>query len=196
MKYYILLAVFFTSHLMVAGELSEKELKRLREVEIGGVRVDTWKNNDREKFERLEVDTSQNMEDPIELDMTRFRMRLIVELTDRQGQTYLVQFTGNAPEYYESEYQGEDHWRLHMAHGNLERFKTTAYAIQYGFMDGKTFVPLAEVEDDSDEMLDRVRKRTTLLFPGKVYLWHSYMYDDSNGEVTESDPKDIKNLKK
>ncbi len=195
MKIYILLAVFFASHLPSFGELSDKEMKRLRDVEIAGIRIDTWKNKEREKSELLEVNTFQSEDDPDEYDMTRFRIRLAVELTDKQKQTYLVQFTGIAPEDFDSEYQGEDYWQLYMAHGDLERLKITGYRVEYGLMDGDTFVPLAQEEKDSEKMLDGLRQRTTRLFSGKVYLRHYYMYDDSTEGVTESVPRNIRALK-
>jgi len=195
MKVYMLLAVFFASYLMAVGELSDKEMKRLRDVEIAGIRTDTWKNKDREKYETLEINTFQSEDDPLNYDMSRFRMRLVVELTDKQKNTYLVQFAGKAPEDYDSEYQGEDYWTLYMAHGDLERLSVSGHAIQYGIMDDETFVPLAEEMDHYDDVLDRVRARTTRLFPGKVYLRHYYMYDDSNDGVTESVPSNIRAIK-
>ncbi|MBI9021169.1 MAG: hypothetical protein JEZ10_07950 [Verrucomicrobia bacterium] len=195
MKIYLLLAVLFTGHLMASGELSEQELKRLKDVEISGTRTDTWKSDDREKFETLEINTCQNMNDPVELDMTRFRMRLVVELTDKEKNTYLVKFTGNALGNYESGYQGEDYWELYMAHGDLERLDVSGYIIQYGIMDGGTFVPLAEKQDGSTEMMDRMRKKTTRLFPGKVYLRHSYQYEDTTARMMISDQRNIRAIK-
>ncbi len=44
--------------------------------------------------------------------MTQFQMRLAVELTDKQKKTYLIRFKGNAPEDYDSEYQGEDYFHI------------------------------------------------------------------------------------
>jgi len=196
MKTYLLLIAFCASQLSSFGELTEKEQKQFKSnVEIGGIRADTWKSKDREKFEVLEVNTFQSEDDPIEYDMSRFRMRMVVELTDRQKETYLVRFTGNAPEDYDSEYQGEDYWMLRIAHGSFERLKISAYAIQYGILDDETFISLVEAEDHSEEMLERVKTGETVLFPGKVYLRHYYMYDDSSEGVTESVPKNIKAVK-
>ncbi len=196
MKSYLLLIVLLVSHLPAFGELTEKELKQFKSnLEIGGVRADTWKSEDREKFELLEVNTFQSEDDPLNYEMNRFRLRLVVELTDKQGNTYLVKFAGNAPADYDSEYQGEDYWGLYMAHGDLERLKISGYVVQYGLMDGETFIPLAEDEDDAEEMLERVRNRTTKLFPGKVDLRHYYMFEDSNEGVTESIPVKIRRVK-
>lgn len=195
MKAYILLAVFFASHLLAVGELSDKEMKRLRDVEISGIRTDTWKNKEREKFETLEVNTFQSEDDPLNYDMSRFRIRMAIELTDKQKNTYLVQFTGNAPEDYDSEYQGEDYWTIYLAQGDLDRLKVSGYAIQYGIMDDETFVPLAEEMDHYNDVIDGLRTKKTVLFPGKVYLRHYYMYDDSTDGVTESVPRNIRAIK-
>ena len=196
MKNYLLLTMFLASHLLAVGELTDDELKQFkREFEIAGVRDDTWRSEDRKKYERIEVNTFQFEDDPENYDMTRFRMRLVVELTDKQKNTYLVQFTGNAPEYYDSEYRGEDYWNLDMEHGDFDGLKVSAHLIQFGIMDGETFISLAEDKDNVDDMLERVRQRETVLFPGKVYLRHYYMYDDSGSGLTESAPVNIKLVK-
>ncbi len=196
MKKVLFLSVFCASQLLVFGELTDKELKQFKsELEIAGVRADTWKNADRSKSELLEVNTFQSEDDPDNYDMSRFRMRLVVELTDTEKNTYLVQYTGNAPEERDSEYQGEDYWKLYMAHGEFERLKISAYIVQFGIMDGETFVSLAEDESKSKDMLERVRQRTTVLFPGKVYLRHYYMYNDTGLGSTESTPVNIRRIK-
>jgi len=196
MKIYLLLVVFFASHLLAFGELTKDELDRFESnVKIAEVRTDSWKSDDREKYEVLEVSTFQSQDDPQQYDMSRFQIRLVVELTDNQKNTYLVKFTGNAPEDYNSDYKGEDYWRLYMAHGDLGRFKITGYAIQYGFMDDENFVPLAAEEDDSEKMLERARAQTTCLFSEKLHLWHYYIYDDSSEGDTESPEVNIRLVK-
>lgn len=195
-KIYLLLAVLFASHLLAFGELTDKDLKQFESnLEIGGVRITSWKNDDREKYEVLQVNTLQSQDDPRQYDMSKFRVRLAVELTDSQKNTYLVKFTGNAPEDYNSDYNGEDYWKLYMAHGDLGRIKISGYVVEYGFMDGETFVVLAVDEDDSEKMQARVQQQTTQLFPGKVYLRHYYMYDDSSEGDTESTEMTIKRVK-
>jgi hypothetical protein len=197
MKVYLLLVVFLATHLHAFGELTAKELKQFKsELEIGGARTSTWKGDDRKKSELLEVNTFQSEDDPLTYDMSRFQMRLVVELTDKNSNTYLAKFIGNAPESYDSEYQGEDYWKFYMAHGEYERLKITGYVVQYGIMDGETFVSLAEDESKSDKMLERVREQTTTLFSGKVYLRHYYMYIDSGIGLTESTPVNIRAVKK
>jgi hypothetical protein len=197
MKYILFLTFLIASHLPVFSELSKDELKQFKsELEIAGVRVETWKSEDRNRYERLEVNTIQSDDDPFNYDMSRFRIRMVVELTDRQKNTYLVQFTGNAPADRDSEYLGEDYWRLYMAHEEFDRLKVTAHYIQYGIMDDETFVPLAEDKDNVDEMLERVRKRETVLFPGKVYVRHYYIYNDMTfGGGAESTPVNVRRIK-
>ncbi len=196
MKINLLLAVFSASTLMAYAELSADELKVFKnELEIAGVRAETWKGEDRSKFERLGVNTFQSNDDPNNYDMSRFRLRLVVELTDKDDITYLAKFTGQAPEDYDSEYLGEDYWGLYMAHGDLERLKISGYIVQYGIMDGETFIALAEEEKKSKEMLERVRERTTKLFPNKVYLRHYYIYTKTGFGSTESTPVNIRLVK-
>jgi len=195
-KTYLLLAVFFASHLLAFGELTKDELKQFkRSLEIGGVRDSTWKDDDRNKYEVLEVYTLQNQDDPSQYDMSRFRIRLIVEVTDSEKKTYLVKFTGKAPEDYEANYRGEDYWDLHIPHGDLGRLKISGYSIEYGLMDGETFVPLAQEEDDSEEMLEREKQGESELFEGKVFLWHYCIFEDSSRGDQQSTKVKIKRVK-
>jgi hypothetical protein len=196
MKIYLFLAFVFASRLVAFGEFDEKELKHFKKnVEIAGVHEDTYKNDDREKSETLEVNTFQDSDDPLEFDMSLFRIHFVVELTDKQKNTYLVQFKGKPSADYDSEYQGEDYWTLYMPHGDIERLKISGYMVRYGIMDDDTFVLLAEEEDHSEKMREGVINRTTHLFPGTVRLRHYYMYDDSNDGVTESIPANVKKVK-
>jgi len=114
MKYYLLTAILFTSCLISAAELSKNEMKRLRDVSIGGTRIDDWRNDDREEFLVLEISIAHAPEDPREFDMSRFRVRLAVELTDKQKNKYVVQFTGSPTPDYPYEYLGEDFWKFYM----------------------------------------------------------------------------------
>ena len=196
MKKYWIAALLAAVCLPLFGELTEKDLKHFKSnVEIAGIREDTWKNEDREKSETLEVNTFQDSDDPLEYDMSMFRIRFIVELTDKQKNRYLVKFKGKPSADYDSEYQGEDYWTIYMPHGDLERLKVSGYLVQYGIMDDENFILLAEEEDDSDDMLEGVRNKTTLAFPGKIRVTHYYMYDDQDDGVTESIAKKIREVK-
>jgi hypothetical protein len=196
MKWFVLPAVLFAFLLPVFGELSLRELKQFEsDLEIGDVREETWRNEDREKYEVLAINTYQSDSDPDNYDMSRFRMRIVVELTDKQKKTWLVKFTGNAPEERDSEYMGEDYWKLYMAHGDLERPEISGYIIQYGIMDDETFVVLSLEEKNADGMLERVRARTTVLFQGKLYLRHYYLYNDRTfGGGAESTPVNVRRI--
>lgn len=188
MKYYLLSILFFVSCMVTVGELSKDDLKRLREVDVAGIREDTVKNDDREKSEVLAVNTFQNEDD----DGPGFRMRVVIELTDKAKTKYLVQFTGDRPDGLDSEYTGEDYWAVSMPHGELDRLKITGYLVQYGFMDDDTFILLAEEEDDSEDMLEGVRARTTRSFPGRVRLKHYYMFIDETEGMLESMPQSLR----
>lgn len=196
MKNYFLLIVFFTCNLMAFGEFTEKEVKRLeRDIDIAGVRDMKWKDDNRNKFQVLEVFVVQNKYSPEEYDMTQFRMQLIVEVEDKDDNIYLIRYTGKIPEdYYNVDYEGEDYWKLYISNGDLGKLDISAYSVKYGIMDGETFVPLTEDEDDAEELLEREEQGESKLFPGKVFLSHYYMYKDSNG-ITESLPRKINPVK-
>ncbi|MDD3276108.1 MAG: hypothetical protein PHP93_03545 [Kiritimatiellales bacterium] len=191
MKYNLLLIVFFASRLLSFGELSEKEIKQLkRDVQIAGVRTNTQRTEDRKKIEILQVNTFQNQD-----DSSVYRIRFAVELKDKEKKTYIAEFTGAPSGDYDSEYEGEDYWELYMPYEELEGLNVTAYAIQYGVMDGETFLPLADVQKNYEKMMDGIAKKTTSPFPAKVMLFHYYMYDDSTDGSTESTPQRVKAVK-
>jgi hypothetical protein len=191
MKYNLLLIVFFASRMLSFGELSEKEIKQLkRDVQIAGVRDSTQRTEDRKKIEILQVNTFQNQD-----DSSIYRIRLAVELRDKEKKKYIAEFTGDSSGDYDSEYEGEDYWELYMPYEDLEGLNVTAYAVQYGVMDGETFLPLAEVQKNYEKMMDGIAKETTSLFPTKVILFHYYMYDDSTDGSTESISQRVKAVK-
>lgn len=193
---YLQFIVFFSLCLTAVAELSEDDAEHFdRYLQIYKVKDFTWRNDDRDKFEVVQVSTLQSPEDPKLYDMSLFRMRMVVELTDDQKNTYLVKFTARAREDFDSEYAGEDYWELYIPYGDLGRLKISGYIVQYGLMDGDTFVVLADDEDDSEKILERVRAQTTLLFPGKVFLSHYYMYENAYDAKTESSRVKLKFVK-
>jgi len=183
--------VMILTPLLVCGALSEDDVKELESsLDIAGVRDDTFKNDDREKFEVLEVNTFRDQDD------VNFKLciRMAVEVTDRQKKTYLAEFTGTSPEDYDSEYEGEDYWLLYMPYGSMDRLKITAFAVQYGVMDEDVFVPFVG-EYDGVKTIEELQQRTTTPFPGKVSLKHYYMYEDSVEGSTESILRTLKAVK-
>ena len=182
--------------LMVAGswtafaELTEDERDRLEDLEIAGVGNDTEKDDDRNKIEVLEINTFQSEDD----DGEGFRIRIVAELVDKQKKLYRVDFKGNRPGGINSEYTGEDYWLLYMPHGELERVKLTAYAVQYGFMDGDDFIVFAE-DLDGVETVDELLERAAEPFPEKVRLKHYYIYEDSSEGERDSIAQSVREIK-
>jgi hypothetical protein len=171
------------------GELSRDALKRLEDVEISGVREDTYKDDDHKKYEMLEINTFQN-----EDDREGFRIYIVVELEDKYKTKYLTGFKAAQPGGMSSDYTGEDYWKFYIPHGEMERLKITAYAVLYGIMDGNQFILLAE-DYDGVKSIDEFRGHQYVSFPGKVRLMHCYMYNDSASGDTESYYKTLPELK-
>lgn len=186
-----ILSVLFTCSICAAvfGEFSKDDLKRLEDVEIAGVREDTYKDDDRLKYEMLEINTFQN-----EDEMDGFRIYILVALEDKQKHQYLTGFKAAQPVGKSSDYTGEDYWRFFMPHGDLERLKISAYAVLYGIMDGDDFMLLAE-DYDGVKSLDELQGNVYQTFPGKVRLMHCYIYGDSEDGDTESFYKTLPAIK-
>lgn len=173
---------------MANGELTKRQQKWLKDLDIAGVRTKSERDEDNRKkrYWLFQVETTQSPnEDNIE---DGFRIRIVVELIDKAKNTYLVDFTGNRPEMeYAIEYQGEDYWRMFLPFEKLDTPKINAYAIQYGFMDGETFVPFTEkIKARGIKTLDELAARTKTPFPGTVTVKWYYVYDDENEGTTDS----------
>lgn len=189
-KHGLLVVLLVAGCLTAFGELSKDELNRLEDLEIAGVRVDTDKDDNRNKIEVLEINTFQSDDDKGE----GFRIRIVVELIDKEKNLYRVDYTGNRPSGLDSEYTGEDYWQLYMPHGDMERLKVTASAVQYGFMDGEEFHVFAE-DCDGTKTLDELLSRTAVPFPETVRLKHYYMYIDSSRGEEESISRSVRQIK-
>lgn len=159
---------------------SKEEKKVLRETELGGIKTTNWKNDDREKFMVLEINSYQAGRDDA---MQGHRISIAVEVTDKAKNTYLATIIADQPAP-ESIYTGEDRWEFRMPEGDLERPKITAYAVQYGIMDEDTYVILDEDYDDVDSM-EELKERTTTPLPGNVVLRNYYTIDDPTQGTTE-----------
>ena len=190
MKRYMLLVIFCLSCFAAVGaDFSEKELKRLRaRVKIGSVDDLTIKNDDREKVEVVKVYTYQEQGD-LNKHYT-YRIRVAVELTDKEKNTCFARAEraqGNVCEkgFQITDYIGKDDWEMHIPHGNLERPKITAYAIQYGILNEGEFIVLAEDYDDVDTMEELMERTTTRLQNVKT-IDHYYWYEDQNNDDARS----------
>jgi hypothetical protein len=176
------------------GELDDVALGLLDDIEILGVNNDTFRDKDRNKSIVLEVETSQYA-DGEESIPEGFRMRFVVELTDKKTKKqYLVDYTVDRPGdmEYEFEYTGQDHWFLYMPYGEMSGPKITGYVVQYGFMDGDNFLIRGEEFDDV-KTLDELVARNKTPYPDNPKLYklrvkYYYMYNDEEEGEMELDP--------
>ena len=177
----------------------ERDAKTLSDTQIGGVRVGKFKDKEtREKFIMIEINTYQAGYDET---LAGYRMYVTAEVTDKDDNTYLVEYVCSQTDDIDSEYTGDSYWELYIPHGDLERPKVTAYAVYYGVMDDEDgyldgndrFVVIDEDFDDVDSF-EELKERTTTPFEGDVYMKHYYMYDDPAEGTTESFKDRPKNL--
>ena len=184
MKRYVLLLLVFCLGGFVASaeEISEDVIKKLkRSVKIGSVTDSTIRDDYDEKVEIFKFYTSQN-----EADEFNFRVRVAVEMTDKQKNTYVARMMRGQGEV-DSEYTGEDTWKFQIPHGDLERPKITAYVIQYGIEYEGEFIILAEDYDDVDtleELLERSTDETSI----SGDKGHTYTFRDGDEGVSDSIP--------
>ena len=183
-RYVVSLCVVAAAFVSLGAELS-KDLLKLQEdlssrTKIGTVNDTTLRDNDK-KFEVLKCSTNQ---DPRKKDLN-FRMRVTVELTDKAENTCWAQINREQGPV-DKEYTGEDVWEFRIPHGEMEKPKVTAYAVQYGILKDGEFIPVAEkfskvdtVEEITSKSANRIEFSQTL---------HYYSYNNSEGEKMSSSP--------
>lgn len=144
-----------------AGDTAELINRLQKRVKVGTVSDSTTKNDAGEKLTVLKFHTYQDERD----SQYDFRIRVTVELTDKEEKIYAGQLLspqGGVPK----EYTGEDDWEFQISHGELDRPKMTAYAIEYGIFQQKTFIPVA-AELKKAESADKIMKRSSGRVPVK-----------------------------
>lgn len=172
--------------LPLCGEELSAETVKLKEklaktVKIGTINVDTARDSENKKSEVFKFHTYQDERDK---DLI-FRVRVTVEMTDKAGNTCFAQFNRAQGAVHE-EYTGEDDWIFQVAHGDMDKPKISAYAIQYGILQDGVFVPVAEKlwkVDSVDEITKRTSCRTEF-----IKNQHSYWYRNSDDETVSSSP--------
>jgi len=182
-RYIILLAFCLNCFTSFGAELSDEivELKKSRKskVKIGSVSDDTIRNDEDKKIEVLKFHTYQYEDDEL-----TYRICVTVELTDNQDDVYFAQLAREQGSVHK-DYTGEDSWEFQIAHGDLEKPKLTAYAIQYGFFTDGIFVPIAEEFDDVDR-LEEITERATAGRIDMQITKHTYQYEDEDDEIQTS----------
>jgi len=181
MKHYMLLAVFCLSCFASFGAgLSEDEMERFKKsVKIISINEDTVRGDDDSKSEVIKFSTYQDEND----DALNFRMRITVELKDKSKKTYFAQMA-RGQGALDSEYTGEDNWEFKIPHGDLERPKISAYAIQYGILCEGEFIPVVEEFDDVDSA-EEITVRTTTRIDIQSTK-HTYSYRSGDDEILQS----------
>ena len=174
MKYTMILVALFVSCVTSLGEIERKQLKKLeRLVRIDAIRESTDKRNHDKKYEVLKIDYSSE-----DTGLEEVLIRVTVELTDKDKNTYLVEELHGYGTFPEDTYLGEGDWALRMPHGSLERLKITGYAVENGVLDGKEFVPFNGEYDDV-KTYEELTARTTTPFPGECKLGGTISVDSN-----------------
>lgn len=146
------------------GEISEDELDEYSDViEIDGVTERSDERRDQE-YEILEIRFSGgNDRDDVKY-LPKIQIRFAVEITDKKTKkTFLFEKQREHGDFsnFGDRYEGEGYWTLEIPHiPRIERLEISAYSLQYGVMDGETFIPFEEEFDDVDsyeELIERTK---------------------------------------
>jgi hypothetical protein len=166
---------------VAAGALTSDEIEDLKKkVKIGSVSDDEMEEDD---VEYMQV-KFYTIQDEDSADEHAFYVKVTVELTDKKTKTVCYAQFARMQGAVDTEYTGEDNWEFVVPFGDLEKPKITAYAVQYGVIEDKEFIVLAEQMDDVDtveELTTRTPTRTT----EKPRILHQYSYRDIGSEDEE-----------
>lgn len=174
MKKWIFMLAVLINLLTGYGEISEDVLDDCEDlVKITSVEDTTDQDRrDRDKkTEVLEIGFSGGEKLDIEEEelLEKVWFRVAVEITDKaEEKTYFAekkQKNGT----FSREYIGHGSWEFKVPYGDIERVEISAYAVQYGVMDGDTFVPFLEEYDDVDSY-EELKQRSTTPYPEKIRL--------------------------
>jgi len=192
MKYQMLLIAFCASCFMAAGELSEKEMKKLRRyVKIGSVSTSTLRGDDRKKTKVIRFTTTQDQQ-----AQESYALRITAEVETKSGDTYCVQLMRKQPDVSGYEYLGEDLWEIHIPEGEMERPKFSGYVIEYGFMENGELITIAEEVDDVDTAEEITTRCETRLDDKQVRVKHAYVYLEDSGGGEERVESIMRTLRK
>jgi len=145
----ILFSIFFSTT-TIAAELPAN-LKELQEelgdkIKLMSVDDDDFEDDNDNEFFVLMVKSSQDERD---IDM-RPLMRVTVRLFDKKTKTTVFaqveKKAGKLPG--NDRYAGSTKWEFHIPFGDMKKPKLVAYAVEFGVMEGSTFVPGAFEYDD------------------------------------------------
>lgn len=122
---------------------TEAVVKRLKkQLSLGSIVRTDFRDEKNQKFEQIKVITEQSEDDPF-----TGTMRFTVEITDKAGETRWGQIT-RAQAKRPAEYDGKDEWTFEFPHGELDKPKITAYALEYGWETNKVFTPVVQKFDN------------------------------------------------
>jgi hypothetical protein len=117
-------------------EAMQKALKK--ELDMGSVVKSDFRDDTDQKFERIKLTTEQDEDGSF-----MGTMRFTVELTDKAGETRWGQILRKQAKR-PAEYDGKDEWTFEFPHGELDKPKMTAYALEYGWETDKVFTPVVQ----------------------------------------------------
>ncbi len=166
MKRILTVLFLLTGIAATAAELPAHLLEMQKEykgrIKVGSVSDSTVRDDNDEKYEALKFSTTQYTKD----HALHYQLRVTVELSNRKtGESGFAQLS-ETQKGFSGKITGAIDWEFQIPHGAMgKRAKITAYAIEYGLVEGDVFVPIAGDYDDVDSAAE-ITERTTTPLPG------------------------------
>lgn len=177
MKRQLISILFIACCITAFGIETSDEIKALKKelkntVKIGTVQNNTIRDGNNEKTEQFLFYTNRDEN----CDKT-FKMRVTIELTDDRGKGDVYYASLTQPHSGAGEdFTGEERWAFEIPHGNMNKPKVTAYAIQSGVIHNKEFTPIAEDLDNVDRAEEITERENTQRIDMKCTYHHAQYY--------------------
>jgi hypothetical protein len=165
------------------GELSKNEIKSLSElIAIRSIGVFTERRDGTSNFFTsilIPCQWPKAGEDGVYDYSLKVWIKVVVEVTDRDKNTYLVEETARTGE--------GGFFMLTIPHGRHKKLEVTAYAVQHGIKKDDTFVPYEEKLFNT-KSLKELTNRTTNYFPDEAGVhYRDYSDQEIHQRLMDSD---------
>lgn len=175
-KNLITLFVLFVGCLTGLCEISDKQMRDYSRVlsldSISEKRL--RQSGDNARILRVEFSGDKRRSDDL---LEKIYVRIAVEITDvTTRKTYFAERTQPIGKF-SHDYMGEGHLEFLIPCRTLKRITISAYAVQYGVMDGGQFTPFTE-KFSGVESYENLKKRTSAAYPEKCELTRTTVVED------------------
>lgn len=187
MKHYLIILALLSGCLITSGQELSEELADLQKDISRGIRInninDVTVRNGKEKSLRFKFASNQDVKYKDEI----YRMRLTVELTDKDTDKVYYAQHAILQGPTSDEYTGKDTWDFLLPLGDLKNAKFTAYAAEYEIIKDEKEIPVGCKLSRKIKSSKDITNATTNRLEFATFE-HTFEFINSEGETVTSSP--------